>query len=241
MSAGPGKAAMRAELQRFIRPVLLMATPADVDPALPWPPPWTALLQEPQQDRSLALHSYWGDVAARMPSIATLIEKLSHPVVGLVEKDGAVSLLYPFTTGGTDINFYRGHPPLTEVPPAYQGLWHRMPLEWRAFYLHIHDGWTFLPGNSMGPLPVDDWAFLSEDRFDIDDITAARMPVDISKVLTVFHNGAGDYLCLDFSSPSGLATGLIWWHEDPANPEVVDFWPLLDAWIGIFLEQAEPL
>jgi hypothetical protein len=38
---------------------------------------------------------------------------------------------------------------------------------------------------------------------------------------------------------NGEATGVIWWHEDPENPEPVDFWGVLDAWVGIFLEEAD--
>jgi hypothetical protein len=106
--------------------------------------------------------------------------------------------------------------------------------------MRLHDGWTFAPANSMGPLPMADWAFLSNARFDIDEETASAMSIDIAKVAAVFHNGGGDYLCLNFAdSLAPEATGLIWWHEDSANPEPVDFWGVLDAWVGIFLEEAD--
>src|SRR5262249_53125900 len=62
------------------------------------------------------------------------------------------------------------------------------------FYLNLHNGWTFLPDNSLGHLPLDDCAFISDDKFDFTEDKAAEAPFDANKVLTVFHNGAGDYL-----------------------------------------------
>jgi len=48
-------------------------------------------------------------------------------------------------------------------------------------------------------------------------------------------------LCLDLSRSQGdgAAAGLIWWHENPVELEAVDFWGVMDAWIGIFLEEAD--
>jgi len=73
------------------------------------------------------------------------------------------------------------------------------------------------------------------------DDKAAEAPFDPNKVITVFHNGAGDYLCLNLGdiNPEGEASALIWWHEEPTQPDFVDFWPVLDAWIGIFFEDAD--
>ncbi|NHZ94477.1 SMI1/KNR4 family protein [Massilia sp. CCM 8734] len=229
---------MLDDLARFIRPALLMETPVEVDPALPVPAQWVAILHDQQQGRKLALGAYWNKVAARMPAVLNFLHTFAKPLVVLVEHSKAVSLLYPFTAKGKR-HFYRGHPALRAVPAQFQTVWPRIPAQLRDFYMHIHNGWTFLSANSMGPLPVEDWAFLSDDRFDIDDDTAASMPCDISKVLTVFHNGGGDYLCLDFSAPDGVATGLIWWHEEPDTPEVVDFWAYLDAWISIYVDDAD--
>jgi hypothetical protein len=140
----------------------------------------------------------------------------------------------------TDWNdFAAGLPiPIADVPERLRPIWSRIPAKFRDFYTQLHDGWTFLPANSMGPLPLEDWAFLSDDKFDIDDDTARRLPIDISRTVAVFHNGAGDYLCLNCAG-NFEATGVIWWHEDPENPEPVDFWGVLDAWVGIFLEEAD--
>lgn len=186
-----------------------------------------------------ALVAQWGLVAPDLPNVGKFLEAALQQVFLLEEANGATSLMYQYTAGG-QLNFYRGRPPLTRVPERLLPLWDRVPARLRDLYTRLHDGWTFLPTNSMGPLPVADWAFLSDDRFDIDAEAARAMSIDIAKVAAVFHNGGGDYLCLNFGD--GLApeaSGLIWWHEDPATPEPVDFWGVLDAWVGIFLEEAD--
>jgi hypothetical protein len=232
------KQIMLDKLARFIKPALLMETPSEVDPALAVPAPWVAILQDQQQGRKLALYAYWNNFAAQVPTVFNFLNNFARPVVVLAEQNKEVSLLYPFTAQDV-LYFYRGHPVLGAVPARFAAVWPRIPAQLRDFYLNVHNGWTFLSSNAMGPLPVEDWAFLSDDKFDIDEETAARMPCDINKVLTVFHNGGGDYLCLDFSAPDGVATGLIWWHEEPDTPEVVDFWAYLDGWTSIFFEDAD--
>lgn len=174
-----------------------------------------------------------------MPSIGAFLRGKLKNLSVLEEPRGGTSLLYEFTSGGDDLNFYRGRQPLLAVPEKFQGVWECIPADLRYFYLRIHNGWTFVPSESMGPLPVEYWHFLSEDKFDIDDDVAAGLPIDISQTLAVFHNGAGDYLCLDFADQTAEARGVIWWHDNPEEPEFVDFWAVLDAWIGIFLEEAD--
>ncbi len=238
MSIPLARQRMLDELSGFVRPALLMETPFDVDPALAMPAQWVEILRDQQQGGKGALSAYWNNVADRMPAAVNFLHNVARPVLVLAEQNQDVSLLYPFTAKG-EVYFYRGHPALRAVPERFESVWPRIPAQLRDFYLRIHNGWTFLPSNSMGPLPVQDWTWLSDDRFDIDDESAARMPCDISKVLTVFHNGGGDYLCLDFSAPDGVATGLLWFHEEPEAPEMVDFWAYLDAWISIYFEDAD--
>jgi hypothetical protein len=224
------------ELSRFLTPLSLVETSAE-SAALAIPPAWVSLLEDGR--RATAATSYWKRIAAYMPQVAAFLECNLQKLFVLDEQDSGLSLLYAYWAGG-DLNFYQGRPPLSGVPGRFHAVWERLPEALRYFYLHIHNGWTFLPGNSMGPLPVEDWRYLSDDGFDIDDSTAAALPIDIARTLAVFHNGAGDYLCLDCSAASGEATGVIWWHDDPEKPEVVDFRAVLDAWIGIFLEEADP-
>ncbi|GGZ02141.1 SMI1/KNR4 family protein [Pseudoduganella plicata] len=227
-----------AELSRFVQPVALIDTPAVACPGVAVPAQWLRFIEQ-QMEPNLLLLAEWDVISPDLPKIAEFLEASLQRVSLLKEANGATSLLYQYTTGG-QLNFSRGRPPLSHVPERLAPLWDRVPARLRDFHTRLHDGWTFLPANSMGPLPVADWAFLSDDRFDIDEETASAMSIDIARVAAVFHNGGGDYLCLNFAdSLAPEATGLIWWHEDPANPEPVDFWGVLDAWVGIFLEEAD--
>jgi len=226
------------ELQCFVRPAGLKATTAEAraDPAVPVQ--WLRFLDEQEHGRKLALLTQWSDFATEWPSVQDFLGRMLKRLYVMREQDNTLSLLYHYTVGGKDLNFFRGRAPIANVPERLRLVWDWVPAKFRDFYTHLHDGWAFLPANSMGPLPVEDWAFLSDDKFDIDHDTARRLPIDISRTVAVLHNGTGDYLCLNCVG-NGEATGVIWWHEDPENPEPVDFWGVLDAWVGIFLEEAD--
>jgi hypothetical protein len=202
------------------------------------PAQWLRFIDEQAQRRRVALLTAWSALATDWPSIQDFLRTMLVRLTVLREQDGTLSLLYLYTVGGNDLNFFRGRAPVAGVPEHLRPIWDRVPARFRDFYTQLHDGWTFQPANSMGPLPLADWAFLSDDKFDIDDETARKLFVDVTRTVAVFHNGAGDYLCLNCAGP-GEATGVIWWHEDPENPEPVDFWGVLDAWVGIFLEEAD--
>lgn len=224
-----------------VRPVVAgMLTPSEARADAAVPAGWQQFIDELAHGRSPALIEAWAPFAAELPSVrAFLSGQLKRLYVGR-EPDDTRSLLYLYTIGGRDQNVFRGRAPVVRVPERLLPVWDRVPRLLRDFYTGLHDGWTFLPANSMGPLPLADWAFLADDRFDIDPQIAHGMPIDVRAAVTVFHNGAGDYLCLDCGgSGAAEASGVIWWHDDPAHPEPVDFWGVLDAWIGIFLEDAD--
>jgi hypothetical protein len=228
-----------AELSRFVQPTALIDTPADAGPDVAVPAQWLRFIEHRQMGPNRPLLAEWNVMNPVLPNVAEFLEAALQRVLLLQEANGVMSLLYQYTAGG-QLNFYRGRTPLSRVPKRLAPLWDRVPARLRGFYTSLHDGWTFLPADSMGPLPVANWAFLSDDRFDIDEDTASATGIDITKVAAVFHNGGGDYLCLNFGdSLAPEATGLIWWHEGPALPEPVDFWGVLDAWVGIFLEEAD--
>jgi hypothetical protein len=202
------------------------------------PAQWQRFVEEQEQGRKPALLTAWNDFAAELPSVQDFLRSTLKRLSVLREQDGTLSLLYHYTVGGSELNVFRGRVPVTDVPAHLRPIWNRVPATFRDFYTRLHDGWTFIPANSMGPLPLADWAFLADDKFGIDDETARCIPVDIEKTVAVFHNGAGDYLCLNCAG-DGEASGVVWWHDDPEHPEPVDFWGVLDAWVGIFLEEAD--
>ena len=185
----------------------------------------------------------WDPIVKKAPNIGRFLKSnLLFNSVFLDQRRGLLYLLYVYTSqNGRDIDFYAGRPPAGEIPERIERAFKHFPSELRNFYLNLHNGWTFLPDNSLGPLPLDDCAFISDDEFDFDEDKAAEAPFDANKVLTVFHNGAGDYLGLNLGKldQDGEADALIWWHEEPTKPDFVDFWPALDAWIGISFEDLD--
>lgn len=228
------------ELARFHSVGKLALSPEEIDESFDLPEKWAQIVADSGKGQSVL--ELWGPLLKRLPKVQSFFENnLRQPAV-LNEDSGDVLLLYPYTVeDGDDLNFYRGHLPLEDAVSADEmPLWRLLPDDLQYFYQHVHNGWTFFPANSMGPLPIGDFEMLTE-KLDLHESELAAMPVDPAQVLQVFHNGAGDYLCLDLSKSEGDGSeaGILWWHEKPAEPEVVDFWAVMDSWIGIFLEEAD--
>lgn len=225
------------ELQHFVHPAALISAPSEANADASVNVQWQKFIGEQEQGSRMSLLTAWSELAAELPNVQNFLRTMLKHLLILREQNGTLSLLYLYTVGTGELNFFRGHTPLNKVPERLLPIWSRVPAKLRNFYVNLHNGWTFLPADSMGPLPVEDWAFLSDDKFDIDEETARKLPIDINKTVAVFHNGAGDYLCLNCAGrDSAEASGIIWWHEDPAHPEPVEFWSVLDAWLGVFLE-----
>jgi hypothetical protein len=145
------KNAVLGELQHFVQPAALLATSAEAeaDPAVPVQ--WLRFIDEQEHGRRLALLTEWSDFATEWPSVQDFLRTMLKRLYVLRERDGDLSLLYLYTVGGNDLNFFRGRAPITEVPARLRPIWDRVPATFRDFYTQLHDGWTFLPANSMGP------------------------------------------------------------------------------------------
>ncbi|MBN3797820.1 SMI1/KNR4 family protein [Burkholderia sp. Ac-20392] len=229
-----------AELKRFraTGSVWLAADeiPADVDV----PAAWRALLATPDDMRADTLVQMWAGVTDRLPAVAQFFrDKLVRPAV--FRRDGGdVVLLYPYTVGHDDLNFFIGRAPLGERGPDDEFPWTALPEALRRFHQSVHDGWTFFPANSMGPLPLADQAVLA-DKLDLTATERRKLGVNPDLVRAVFHNGSGDWLCVDSSDGAGSRNpaGRLWWHERPTELEPVDFWAVMNAWFEIFVDEAD--
>ncbi|KVO08070.1 hypothetical protein WJ70_22965 [Burkholderia ubonensis] len=236
------KEAVLAKLAWFIDSPELATIPKEVPPRVNVPESWLNILRQDLGAKRDAVLDGWRGFDANVPSAAHFVRTRLQDVLILLQRDSP-SLLYVYTADKGDINFFEGHLPLQETAPKeFNAVWQSVPQDLRRFYSEAHNGWTFLASNAMGPLPLRDWRFLSESQFDLDSDTIARMPVDPQQVVTVFHNGAGDYLCLNLAdcNENGIASGLVYWHEKPTEPDFVDFWPAMNTWLSIFLENADP-
>ncbi|KER72810.1 hypothetical protein HR51_09440 [Burkholderia cepacia] len=229
-----------AELKRFRASgsVWLAAheIPADVDV----PPAWRALLAAPDDMLADMLVQMWAGIVERLPAVAQFFrDKLARPAVFRYD-GGDVVLVYPYTIEHDDLNFFIGRAPLRERAPVDAPFWAALPEALRFFHQNVHDGWTFFPANSMGPLALADQAALT-DKLDLPPAETRKLGVNPDLVRAVFHNGSGDWLCIDSSegADDGNPMGWIAWHERPTELEHVDFWAVMNAWFEIFVEDAD--
>ncbi len=210
--------------------------PADVDVL----PVWRALLAAPDDVLADTLVQMWAGIVERLPAVAQFFrDKLARPAVFRYD-GGDVVLLYPYTIEHDDLNFFIGRAPLRERAPVDAPFWAALPDALRFFHQNVHDGWTFFPANSMGPLALADQAVLT-DKLDLTPAETRKLGVPPDLVRTVFHNGSGDWLCIDSSegADDGNPMGWIAWHERPTELEHVDFWAVMNAWFEIFVEDAD--
>ncbi|MBN3771340.1 SMI1/KNR4 family protein [Burkholderia sp. Se-20378] len=210
--------------------------PADVDV----PAAWRALLATPDDMRADTLVQMWAGVTDRLPAVAQFFrDKLARPAV--FRRDGGdVVLLYPYTVEHDDLNFFIGRAPLGERGPDDEFPGTALPEALRRFHRSVHDGWTFFPANSMGPLPLADQVVLA-DKLDLSPTETRKLGVNPDLVRAVFHNGGGDWLCVDSSDGAGSCNpaGRLWWHERPTELEPVDCWAVMNAWFEIFVDEAD--
>jgi len=230
------------KLHKFRPSGKLILQPDDIPEGIKLPSQWAPVISKPFGGFRTGAWPEWDPIVKKAPNIGRFLKSnLLFNSVFFDQRKSLLYLLYVHSSQERNIHFYAGLPPASEIPERLGEAFKRFPRELRDFYLNLHNGWTFLPDNSLGPLPLDNCAFISDDKFDFTEDKAAEAPFDADKVLTVFHNGAGDYLCLNLGklNPDGEASALIWWHEEPTKPDFVDFWPAFDAWIGISFEDLD--
>ena len=222
-----------AELRRFRMEGDVWLSRNDVPTDADVPEAWLALLDAPDAMLSESFLALWSGTIERLPAVARFFaENLRRPAL-LRQEHGRTALLYPYTVEQDDLNFFIGQAPLGDRAPVNDASWPSLPRELRHFHRHVHDGWTFFPAHSIGPLPFGEQSPLA-DKLDLPPRIAGS---PLERVRTILHNGAGDYLCLDPEARGDI--GRLWWHEDPARLETIDVWAAMDAWIGVFLEEAD--
>ncbi|RQS25249.1 hypothetical protein DIE03_25935 [Burkholderia sp. Bp8992] len=75
------------------------------------------------------------------------------------------------------------------------------------------------------------------DKLDLTPGEMRKLDVCPDFVRTMFHNGGGDYQCVDLRN--GDASGWIWWHARPTELERAELWAVMNAWFDIFVEGAD--
>ncbi|MDR0245382.1 MAG: SMI1/KNR4 family protein [Burkholderia sp.] len=230
--------AYAAELKRFRATGHVWLAADEIPAGIDVPPAWRALLAAPDDALADGLVQMWAGIIDRLPAVARFFrDKLARPAV-FCDDGGEVMLLYPYTVEQDDLNFFIGRAPLRERAPVDASFRHALPDELRDFCENVHDGWTFFPSNSMGPLPVGEQAALT-GKLDLTPDEMRKLDASPDAVRIVFHNGGGDYLCVDSCDGNVDEAGWIWWHGRPAELERVNLWAVMNAWFEIFIEEAD--
>lgn len=169
----------------------------------------------------------WSAFSNEFPSVIALFnDSLLGTALLLGDK---VELLYIFHDA-SGFYYYVGGMPVEGGIES--GEFMNLPSRLQDFYRDVHDGYTFFPARSMGPLSLSDQLRVSNLVDEEDDSFAENW-------IAVFSNGGGDFIAVDANHQDDTE-GLIWWHEDPMAPEKgVDIFQVMDAWMAMFLEDTK--
>jgi hypothetical protein len=213
------KADVRAELRGYS----VYFSPSDLPDAVIIPPSWSGfgLHHAPY----VWLPQEWDIFAAVLPAVG---KWLTRCVVGTaVAVSDKVYLVYIYREDG-ELGLYMGGVPTNEKVVALN-VFRRSPM-FEAFYTQLHNGFCFYIDFSMGPSRIEDFVSI-EDLIDDE-------PVAIPGMTGFFSNGAGDFITV--IDRAEIPEFYIWWHEQQSQPETdIDVWAVINAWMGIFLENAD--
>jgi hypothetical protein len=154
----------------------------------------------------------------------------------LISRDGEISMLYSIKNLAGKPVYYNGLNPKAKVfTPKLQAVWNQLPEAVTLLYDNLHNGWFHYSSHSTGYSSVQDLIFLSDLEWGIlDEIDAEGLPFKLEDCVTLFHNGAGGYVCFNVKEKD-KKKGFIWWKaEEPELNE--ELCPLIDEWTLIGLE-----
>lgn len=115
------------------------------------------------------LHALDGDRAWRVAEVLKWWNDFGRPImsdtyktitaglgdVALLTSQGEWFLLYRMTAADGDDMYYLGGRPVTENDDV-PAVWHHFPASLTRFYTHLHSGWYYIAGRTVGPLPLRD-------------------------------------------------------------------------------------
>ena len=161
-----------------------------------------------RQEGASMIPEAWLSFEKELPWVLSL---LSSCLIGTaVVLSDEVELVYIFCDDNGFYYYIGGRPLSAELING--SVLEFFPEKLSEFYVRLHDGFTFYPAQSMGPQKIQDMSCVA-DFVDEEDVRFAK------NWMTVFSNGGGDYLAIDVKS-NDESKGLIWWHEEPAEPEL---------------------
>lgn len=151
--------------------------------------------------------------------------------IDLIHHGFGYCLLYGINSSDNSrILYYEGRNPRKKtVSPMIQIFWNHLPDTLKKFYDKFHNGWYYLASGSMGLSPVEDFFFLNEEDWGVIE-ELEEVPVNLNKTLSVYTNGMGGYVCLEFTDKGTHC--LLWLSSKPPKLNL-DFWPIVDSWTAI--------
>ncbi|WP_296185842.1 hypothetical protein [Pseudomonas sp. UBA1879] len=213
------KQSVRAELSGYDVYFSLDELPSNIK----IPESWFGFGLQPAS--SVWFPSEWKKFSSVLP---TVYKWLNRCVIGTALASADENYLVYIYREDNQLGLYLGGEPVAhgEMTPNLSML----PFSVRNFYTRLHNGFYFYVDLSMGPSRLQD--FVNIDDFADDEVAV------VTGLVSFFSNGAGDYIAV--TSHLSDAEFYIWWHEQQESPEPnVDAWAVIDAWMGIFLENSD--
>ena len=175
----------------------------------------------------------WSEVYRdKLSSLLATFDK-SLTQVDLIQSADGLAILYTFTVND-ELRYYIGKSPKEKsTSPDTQAFFDGLPEDFVFFYKNIHNGWYEVVSEAMGLTSIENFVILSEQDWGILDTIKINFSLD--KVVSVFSNGAGGYLCWDYNHAQ--PSGLVWWNDE-APDTGVDFWDVLDEWATMGIDES---
>jgi len=213
------KQSVRSELSGYS----VYFSPDELPSSIELPESWSGFGLQPSS--SVWIPDEWKNFSSVLPTVYKWLNKC---VIGTALALGDKSYLVYIYLETDELGLYLGGEPVAQGAGTTN--LSVIPLSVGQFYTRLHDGFCFYIDWSMGPSRLQDFV-------NIDDLADEEISV-IPGLVGFFSNGAGDYITV--TSLLSYAKFYIWWHEQQETPEAnVDVWAVMDAWMGIFLENSD--
>ncbi len=196
-----------------------------------WPEQWRSILGAAPKERIDQTLAMWKPFSQELQSLLAYLTKHLERVE-VVRSSRGISLIYGIRAGDGSLMYYEGKLPTGEVPDDKQPLWEALPRALRAFYEKLHNGWYYFASESMGLVPRNDVIVLGDLEWGILE-SLDTVPVGLDQSLGLFHNGSGDYVCIEKREAG--PRGFLWFHDSAPRTDI-EFWPVVDSWLCIGLE-----
>lgn len=100
--------------------------------------------------------------------------------------------------------------------------WNALPFKLRLFYEGLHNGFYYLPNQSMGLDKTENIENFEEFELPSEFLEG----INLENTFNFFSNGAGGYVALDITDKSNLIA--ILWRKGEKPLTTLEFWDLID-------------